>query len=253
MRTQDLLEVEQLRNLLASRNDLKSLKETYDFGFNIHPKPPSFWDKKIRHGPRSPQDPMTRDRIETALKFLPKNAEQVLDVGAGYGFMEELIQKTQRRISLYGIDISPLGIRKLRSRFKGKFEVADLREIPYPDNMFNAVFALEVLEHIPPTDALSALKELRRVLMRGGILIVSVPTNETINDFSKNPSGHLRIYTPELIRAELLLAGFKFIKWKKLYAFGKLYRLKSLVARLIPFHFQPNNVVIKAEKTAEPE
>lgn len=248
----DPVDIEKLRHFFASRNNLESLERTYDIKFNVHQKPPSFWDKKIKDAPYTPQDSMTKDRVETALKFLPKDAKEILDVGAGYGFLEELIQKTQNKISLCGIDISPLGIRKLRSKFKGKFKIADLREIPYPENVFDAVFALEVLEHIPPTDTFLALKELMRVLTPGGILIVSVPTNEAINDFSKNPSGHLRIYTPKLIKAELKLAGFEFIDWKKLYAFNKWYRLKSKIAPFLFFKFHPNNVVIKARKPAEP-
>ena len=248
MRQKDPVEIEKSRHFFALRNKLKLLRETYDIGFNTHPKPPSFWDKKIKNAPCSPQDPMTRDRIETALRFMPQDVKEILDVGTGYGFLEELIQKTRNKISLYGIDISPLGIRKLRSNFKGDFKVADLREIPYPENSFDAVFALEVLEHIPPTDTFLALKELMRVLIPGGILIVSVPTNEVINDFSKNPSGHLRIYTPELIKAELRLAGFEFIEWKKLYAFNKWYGPKSKVAPFLFWKFHPNNVVIKAEK-----
>lgn len=42
--------------------------------------------------------------------------------------------------------------------------VADIRDIPYPDQTFGAAFASHVLEHLPTVaDAKQALKELYRV------------------------------------------------------------------------------------------
>jgi len=246
----DPLEIESLRQRLASDGNFKKLRETYDMKFKISSlNRPEFWDKLLNQGVSlDKQGPMTRDRVRTALKFLPETANKILDVGAGYGFIEELIRSSNKKMSVYGIDISPLGIKILKDKFNGKFKVGDIRKIPYSNNSFDAVFALEVLEHISPNDTFLAFQELRRTLRPGGTLIVSVPTNEIITDFSKNPSGHLRVYTPELIKAELLLAGFRLVKWKKLYAFRTGYKLKSIFASLLPSHFLPNNVVIKAAK-----
>jgi len=242
--------LEKHRHLLALKGDLEGLRKTYEAKHKLFDRnKPKFWDKLLTGGVGlSKQDPMTRDRIKIALGFLPGSANKVLDIGAGYGFIEELIQKEGRKISLCGIDISPSGAERLNSKFGNKFKVGDIRKIPYPSNSFDAIFVLEVLEHIAPAETFLAFNEVKRVLRPGGILIISVPTNETVDGFSKNPSGHLRIYTPELIRAELSLAGFEFVKWKKLYAFSRLYKLKSLVAWFLPKKFHPNNVVIKAKK-----
>ena len=51
--------------------------------------------------------------------------------------------------------------------------VADVRELPFADAQFDAVVALDLLEHVPPADRERALGELRRVTRRR--LIVACP------------------------------------------------------------------------------
>lgn len=51
--------------------------------------------------------------------------------------------------------------------------VSDIVSIPVPDASFDVVICTEVFEHIP--DPLAALRELTRVLKKGGTLIVTAP------------------------------------------------------------------------------
>ena len=55
--------------------------------------------------------------------------------------------------------------------------VGDVRELPFGDREFDAVVALDLLEHVPTADRDRALAELRRVTRRR--LIVAGPTGET--------------------------------------------------------------------------
>ena len=62
---------------------------------------------------------------------------------------------------------------------KGTFDygeldiICDITAIPEPDNTFDAIMCIEVLEHIPRPN--HALKELIRLLKPGGILILTAP------------------------------------------------------------------------------
>src|SRR5436190_1499299 len=84
----------------------------------------------------------------------------------------------KNKLKIYGIDISPKGIKLLSERFQGEFKVGTVYKIPYPDKYFDAIFTLELLEHITPHKVMNVYKELRRVLKDGGSLILSVPLNE---------------------------------------------------------------------------
>jgi hypothetical protein len=50
---------------------------------------------------------------------------------------------------------------------------ASVLDLPFADSSFNAVVALDLLEHLPPEDRRSALKELRRVAAE--LLVVGCP------------------------------------------------------------------------------
>lgn len=54
---------------------------------------------------------------------------------------------------------------------------ADICALPFQDNSFDLILCNHVLEHIP--DDATAMKELFRVLKKGGTLIAQVPLNET--------------------------------------------------------------------------
>jgi glycosyltransferase involved in cell wall biosynthesis/SAM-dependent methyltransferase len=58
----------------------------------------------------------------------------------------------------------------------------DLTDIQYPDASFDAIYCSHVLEHIP--DDLKAMRELYRVLAKGGWVLIQVPIREgpTVED-----------------------------------------------------------------------
>jgi ubiquinone/menaquinone biosynthesis C-methylase UbiE len=51
--------------------------------------------------------------------------------------------------------------------------VAELDDLPFPDNTFQVALASHVLEHVP--DLFKTLREIRRVLVPRGLLIAWVP------------------------------------------------------------------------------
>lgn len=240
--------VERARQILASINDLSSLRNTYNSKYaeikNLNTGP--FWNNKLSHEAiMKKQDGMTKDRVKTAYKFLPRNAQKVLDVGAGNGFVEELL--SQRNIKIFGNDISSISVKNLKSKFKGQFRKESIYKMRYPRKFFDGVFALEVLEHVPPSKILNLLKKIRKILRKNGSFIISVPTNEGLEKMKNNPSGHTRTYTENLIRAELKIAGFKIIKFKTLYAFKSFYSFKKISSKFLRNRWRPNDIVILAK------
>lgn len=241
--------IEKKRQLLSKKNDLKNLKLLYKNNLpeirNINTS--TFWNiRQSESMSLCSQDGMTRERIDVAYGFLPKKVFAVLDIGAGYGFIEERL--AGKKIDLYGNDISDQAIKILKKRFNGHFKKENILNMKYKNDFFDVIFMLEVLEHIPPSKTFDVLGNINRMLKKDAVFILSVPTNEGLERMEGNPNGHLRMYTEDLIRAELEIAGFKVIRIEKLYAFKNFYVLKRYLPQIFNNIWQPNDLVIKAQK-----
>lgn len=241
--------VEKARQILASINDLKTLRKTYNLRYaqikDLNTS--TFWNKLLSIPTNlEAQDGMTKDRIKTVFAFLPKNARKILDIGTGQGLVEELLSKN-KNIRIFGNDIASTSIKKLQSKFKGHFLKESVYDMKFRKKSFDAIFMLEVLEHIPPSKVLNVLRKVREMLNKKGSFIISIPTNEGLEKKKDNLSGHVRTYAENLIRSELKMTGFKILKLRKLYAFKNFYTLKKISAKIFRKRWQPNNIVILAK------
>lgn len=95
----------------------------------------------------------------------------VLEVGVGEGEVSERLRGRWPDVPIAGIDLPDheLAAHWIGKAHSGAF--ADICRLPFPDDSFDLVLAIEVLEHVP--DPVGALRELDRVARRH--LVLSVP------------------------------------------------------------------------------
>lgn len=242
--------VEDARKILAEQGNTKELSKLYDKAYAEIPNLNSgiFWDQRLyKVQPLQEQDGMTKQRIQSAARFIPSHAKKMLDIGAGQGYIEEILSMRQD-IDFYANDFSGKAIHNLKKRFNGHFKKENIYQMKYPKDAFDVILALEVLEHIPPSKLLSVLTEIKLLLKKGGIFIVSVPMNEGLEHMETNPNGHVRDYSIALILAELKLAGFTDMHYKTAYAFKSLYTFKKLLSLIFTNKWNPNNVIVQCRK-----
>ena len=99
--------------------------------------------------------------------------QPVLEAGCGSGKWVHYL--TRRGIACVGIDWSDALQRRSRDHDATvRFDVGDLRNLPYSDNSFGAVLALGSIEHVIEGPQ-AILAEFRRVLRPRGIAIITVP------------------------------------------------------------------------------
>ncbi|MCX7910232.1 MAG: class I SAM-dependent methyltransferase [Endomicrobia bacterium] len=114
------------------------------------------------------------DRIKFSLDIADlKNGEKVLDLGCGEAILLKEIQRNNKNVYYWGLDINE-NIKSLNLE-NGEFIVGDLEEkLPFDSNFFDVIFALDVLEHIKNINVV--LKEISRVLKDKGKFVVCGPT-----------------------------------------------------------------------------
>jgi SAM-dependent methyltransferase len=93
----------------------------------------------------------------------------VLDLGCGTGHS---FRELDPRVTV-GVDREP---RVLEGQER-ETHVADMRDLPFPDDSFASVIAVQSLEHVP--DAVPVFKEVVRVLGAGGRAVFVTPNRLT--------------------------------------------------------------------------
>jgi 2-polyprenyl-3-methyl-5-hydroxy-6-metoxy-1,4-benzoquinol methylase len=116
-------------------------------------------------------------------KFVAKmlsGRQRVLEIGCGDAFGTRIVR--QEVDSLKAIDFDPVFIADATARASGQWSldvaVHDLREGPVPGR-FDAIYALDVLEHIPAKEECVFLRTLLRSLEPTGVVIIGMPSLES--------------------------------------------------------------------------
>ncbi|MCZ6690934.1 MAG: glycosyltransferase [Planctomycetota bacterium] len=123
------------------------------------------YDERAFRSRLLPQRIWQRRRYKLTRRFM-EGSSPALDVGCGSGRM---ILSNPHAI---GMDMDLRKVRFIRTAH-AKVVVGSVTHIPFPDEHFEEVICLEVIEHIP--DMERPLRELVRVLRPGGSLVLSTP------------------------------------------------------------------------------
>ncbi|MEK7497533.1 MAG: methyltransferase domain-containing protein [Patescibacteria group bacterium] len=107
---------------------------------------------------------------------------KILDIGSADGVFSEVIQRSTSAGEVIGIDVLKSSVNWANKHWKKnkklKFRVGDAHDLKFKAGTFDAVFALEVLEHV--FDPLKVFKEVKRVLKKGGYAIFLVPSDNLL-------------------------------------------------------------------------
>jgi SAM-dependent methyltransferase len=106
-------------------------------------------------------------------KYPPQAALRLLDAGCGTGANLTHFQSRTNRV--YGIDLSPDALHHCVARRHHTLARASAATLPFPDGIFDVVLSCDVLYHQGIADPIAALRELRRVLKPGGLLLLNLP------------------------------------------------------------------------------
>jgi methionine biosynthesis protein MetW len=137
-------------------------------------------------------------------RVLPGRSLRLLDVGCGAGNM---IHHLGRYGQVKGVEIDPRPVAVARQRGYDVEQGDASQGLAYDDASFDAVTALDVIEH--NQDDLSMLREMHRVLVPGGHAIITVPAFMWLWSHNDDINAHVRRYTAEELRRKLLAAGFR--------------------------------------------
>jgi 2-polyprenyl-3-methyl-5-hydroxy-6-metoxy-1,4-benzoquinol methylase len=144
-----------------------------------------------------------------------KAGGRILDIGCGTGVVSSVLK--QANWNVIGLDISLEGVKKYcQAGFVGLLANVEYN-LPFKDNIFDAVWISEVIEHIVEYQKL--IKEIYRILKPNGCLYLTTPNSafygyRLMYLLGKSPSElqhpyHVRFFNPKYLSTIIEANGFK--------------------------------------------
>jgi ubiquinone/menaquinone biosynthesis C-methylase UbiE len=131
-------------------------------------------------------------RLEKLLRQIQTDGStRILDIGCGRGDISLYLAKNAGEVT--GIDYSKEAIdlaNSVKKTFppsvygKVNFQVMNVKKLSFPDNYFDVVICIDVLEHLYREEAEKALSEIKRVLKKNGILFLQTDVNRLLYDYA---------------------------------------------------------------------
>jgi ubiquinone/menaquinone biosynthesis C-methylase UbiE len=224
------------------------------------------------------------NRLALMLTFitnLEKKPQEILDIGCGTGHLANEIKKIYPSANITGIDISKKAITIGKKKYKqitllqGDAE----KNLPFASVHFDLVISGEHIEHLQDPD--TYLSEINRVMKKDGILLLTTPNlgywasrilllfgrqpyylepslRKTLpivsfgkKTFPENletlPSGHLRLYTFDMLKKLLNAYDFTTVGAKGSYML-KNFPFKQLDHLFANFPSLSFGLILKVKK-----
>lgn len=131
---------------------------------------------------------------------------RLLDAGCGTGGFLRFALEEGAFDHVAGTDIAGAAIELARERVhEAELHVAPLRDLPFPDASFELVVSNDVLQHIPEHEVGESLREIRRVLVAGGALLLRTNGSRRL----RRERDDWRAYDAGTLRDGLVESGFE--------------------------------------------
>lgn len=152
-----------------------------------------------------------------------KNGSKILDIGCGTGNLLFLLEKQNKELKLYGIDVSEKMLKIAKKKVKGAVLMnisASYIDKKFTREFFDYIFIVDVFHHIPEKEKL--MKVFYKILKKNGKLIITdfdfgIILNKIFRFIEPGNTG---IYTKKQMRALFTSSRFSFKKQKKFGLFS---------------------------------
>lgn len=198
----------------TSRKFLSLIRESYlSSEFNYKPPSNSLKDRLLSL--IAYVHPAWKDTQAADLFYLPARPNgRLLDVGCGSGTTMQLM--TQKGWVATGIDFDENAVQNARTKGLDA-RLGELSSQNFANETFDAVVMGHVIEHVP--HPLELIKECRRVLKKGGVLVITTPNADSpcSRYYGRNWRGletprHLQVFTTKSLGKIAHYAGFSAVK-----------------------------------------
>ncbi len=171
------------------------------------------------------EDYGVRERTKRIKQVWNNKQGYILDLGCGYGVYTKLL--SEMATFAVGLDVEFNFIKEAKKKNSSddiEFVLASGEYLPFKNEVFDSVFLIETLEHVPHDGRV--LREVYRVLKRDGEVIITVP-----NKYFPFETHSIKIYG-RIIEPPIPLFSWLPNKIRKNYERARVYTTNGLTKLL---------------------
>lgn len=139
-------------------------------------------------------------------------SDRVLEIGFGGGAMLGIMAEQIDSGKIYGVDFSEPMVQQAKQKFQallqlGKLNIqfADVQKLPFESEIFDKVCTVNTIYFW--SEPLVGLREIYRVMKRGGKLVVAIRSADKMKNL-KYTQHNFRLYSPTELQSLVEEAGF---------------------------------------------
>lgn len=169
----------------------------------------------------------TEKRVRIVFNTLLNPAEvkgkALLDAGCGTGWFSRRAVELGARVT--SLDVGENLLNEVKKKCASTRVVGDVTALKFEDNTFDVIVSSDVIEHTP--DPRMAIREMARVLKKGGVLALTVPNN----------CWHFAVSVGNALKLRPYQGYENWVGWGALRK--ELERNGLVVKKQLGFHFVP--------------
>ena len=144
-------------------------------------------------------------------RYLPAGS-RLLDAGCGTGATLELLRSSGYEAVGADLSAEALSLAGGRPGVAGRICRASVDRLPFADGAFDGVISLDLLYLLDEAQEPEALREFRRALKPGGVLVLHLPAYEWLRGEHDQAVATQRRYEAGMLKRKLSAAGFEVLR-----------------------------------------
>lgn len=147
-----------------------------------------FWDFQNKYQPFE-ETWFTKQAGRGIINFTKKYIDLkgvILDYGTGKGHLIKPLLEIDSAF-IYGFDFSPESIQTVNDKYKNekkykgcKLISGNVNYTQYDSESFDVILLVEVIEHLTDKYLKSTIEEIKRILKKNGVVVITTPNNENL-------------------------------------------------------------------------
>lgn len=222
--------VSRLRDRIKANRSDNVFSEVYDeyHGFLVKHHPVTIGGDTFLYHANVRSNPIKRFTVKYIM-----SGKRVLDIGMGDATVAATLARNGNHV--VGVDVSGLAVEMARDRFRDiknlNIRRMDARHLDLTSRSFDCAVSLDVIEHLPYEDAAQHLKEVNKVLKKGGVYLIWTVLR-CMDEMEQEL--HLKVYSLSELASLLKQSGFEVTFYDvRFILFDRIIRLPKALNRAV--------------------